>query len=189
MRLILVDIYEVTEPDLYRHPKTPKLIDLGGDAVREQPPLSPKGSSISLSPLTSVTSIESTLANCPAPNSPTLIEQKGNDYTGGTDSLYVALPFDWCYIYLFETWGDSEAQPRRSILAIVQPPTPPPSLTSLPTPHAAIAKLGLPVPTFVVGVKRKFVDDSNPLDCSINPLRRARDFPCVLHLIVLHINH
>ena len=94
MRLISVDMYEVTEPNLYRDPKTPKLAGLDDGEVQVQPRLSPKGSGIPLPLLTPVPSIESTLANCPATNSPTLIEREGNDYANGGDSSYVVLPFD-----------------------------------------------------------------------------------------------
>ena len=182
-------MYEVAEPNLCSGPKTPKLVNLDGDEVHGQLGLSPKGSGIPIPPLASVLPIESTLANCPATNSPTLIERKGSDCANGTDSLYATLPFDWCAIYSFELSGDSEAQPRNSVPAIVQPPTPPPSLSSLPTPHAAIPKLEPSVPAVVVGFKRKFVGDSNPPDCSIDPARRTPHFPCVFHLIVLHIKH
>ena len=182
-------MYEVIEPNLYRDPKTTKLVDLDGDEVQRQLRISPKGSSISLSPLASVPSIESTLENRPATNSPTLIERTGDDYANVTDSSYVVLLLYWCSTYLFALCGDSEAQPRKSVPAIEKPPTPPPSLPSLPTPHVAIPRLGPSVPAVVVGFKRKFVDDNNPPACSINPARRAPHFPCVLHLIVLHIKH
>ena len=175
-------MYEVTGPNLYRDPKTPKLVGLDGDEVQGQLRLSPKGSDIPLPPLTSVKAIELTLENCPA----TDIEQKGNDYANGTESSYVRLPFDWCVIYSFELCGDRETQLRKNVGAI---PTPPPSSPSLPIPHAAVAKSRPPVPSVVVGSKRKFVDNSNPPECSINPARRIPHFPCVLPLIVLHIKH
>ena len=180
----------MTEPNLYRDPKTPKLVGLDDDEVERQLRLSPKGPGILLPPLTSVPSIESTSANCPATNSLRLIEpEEGDDYANGTDPLYVTLPFDWYAIYSYELCSDSEAQPRKSVPAIVQPPTPPLSPSSLPTRHAAIAKLGPTVPTVVVGFKRKFVDDYNPPDGLINRVRRTPHFPCVVHLIVLHIKH
>ena len=182
-------MYEVTELNLYRDPKTPKLVDLDGNEVQRQLRISPKGSSVSHPPLVPVQSIESTLENRPATNSPTLIERTGNDYANVTDSSYVVLLLYWCSICLFALCSDSEAQPQKSVPAIVQPPTPPPSLPSLPTPHVAIHKLGPSVPAVVVGFKRKFVDDNNPPACSINPARRTPHFPCVLHLVVLHIKH
>ena len=180
-------MYEVTEPNLHRDPKTPKLVGLDDGEVQVQPRLSPKGSGIPLPLLTPVPSIESTLENRPATNSPTLIERTGDDYANVTDSSYVVLLLYWCSICLFALCSDSEAQPQKSVPAIVQPPTPPPSLPSLPTPHVAIHKLGPSVPAVVVGFKRKFVDDNDPPDCSINPVRRTPHFPCVLHLITLYV--
>jgi hypothetical protein len=100
-------MYDVTEPMLYRGLKGPNLIDLGGDAVQGQLRLSPKGSSTSLP---SVPSIGTTLENCPASASPTLIERsehhdEGNDHANSRDSLYVILPFGWCAPYSFELYG------------------------------------------------------------------------------------
>lgn len=184
-------MYSVTEPDLHRGSKRPNPIDLGGDAVQGQPQPSPKRSIASLPPLHSVPSIRTTLENCPAPAPPTLIErsEQGNDHASGKDQLYVIFPFGWCVPYSFEPCGASEAPTRKSIPAIVQPPTPPPSPPSLPTPHAAIFKLRSPVHAGVVGFKRKFVDENDTSDHSINLVRRTPHFPYVFRLILLHIKH
>ena len=143
---------------------------------------------------TFVLPIGPTLENYPATASSTLIERsehrdQGNYYANGGDSLYVTLLSDWCTPYSFGPCGNSEAQPRKSAPAILQPSTPPPSLPLLPTHHGAISNVGPPVPAVVAGFKRKFVDDNFPSNCWINPMRRTPHFPCVLHLIVLHIKH
>lgn len=183
-------MYNVTKPNLYRGPKRPNSIDLGGDAVQGQPQPSPKGSIPSLPPLHSVPSIGITLENCPASASPTLIEQsehhdEGNDYVSSKDALYVIFPFDWCVPYPFELCGASETQTRKSITAIIQLPTPPPSLSSLST----VSKFRPPLPAGVVGFKREFVDEDDTSDHSINLARRTPHFLYVFHLILLHIKH
>ena len=94
-------MYEVTESNLYRDPKRPKLIDLGGDEVQGQQRPSPKGPNTPLPPLISVPSIGPTLENRPATASPTLIDRnqhhdEGNACANDKDSLYVTLPFRWC---------------------------------------------------------------------------------------------
>jgi len=196
VRLILLNTYGVTELNLYSCPKRPDLIDLRRDAVQGQLRPSPKGSSTSLPPLPSVPSIVPTLESCPASASPELIERReytdeGNDHANGRNSLYVIFPFGWCVPCSFGLCSGSEVQTRKSTPAIVQPPTPPPSLSSPPTP---LYSSGDPPSLLVLSVsrgnlKRKFVDDNDTSNYSINPMRRAPHFPCVLHLIFLHIKH
>ena len=144
--------------------------------------------------VTFVPPIGPTLENCPATASPTLIKRgehrdQGNDHANGRESLYVTLLSDWCAPYSFGLCGNSEAQPRKSVQAIIKPPTPPSSLPSLPTPHAAISELRPPVPAVVVGFKRKFVDEDFPCDCWIHPVRRTPHVPYVQRLIFLHLKH
>ena len=102
MRLILVVMYEVTEPELYRDPKRPKLTDLGGDEVQGQQRPSPKGPSTPIPPLNSlayVLPIGPTLIICPAIALPRLIERSEHHDEGDGDPLYVTSSFDLCAPY------------------------------------------------------------------------------------------
>ena len=92
-------MYEVTEPNSYRDPKRPKLIDLGGLEVQRGQRPSPKGPSTPLPPPISLPPIAPTLYNCPATASSTLIERREYHDEGDGDSLYVTLLFALCAPY------------------------------------------------------------------------------------------
>ena len=147
-----------------------------------------------------VSSIGSTLGYCPVMTSPTLIEHRSENANGG-DTWYVIVPFGPCVPYSFRVCYSSEAPVRPPNLTIVRPstpvPSPPsaPSAPSRPTPptpptsHGVVLRSKIPVPPRVSGFRRKFVDDGEIWDRSINVARRAPHIPCVLHLIVVHIRH
>ena len=90
--------YKVAYSTFYRKPKRPKVEVLVGDATQRQPGDSTISfpSYSSLGP--SVSTVSSTLDNCPASTSPTPIElsqHQGNENTNTGDQWYVMLPFGW----------------------------------------------------------------------------------------------
>ena len=163
--------------------------------MRERPRISPSYSSAS--------AIGSTLGHCPVMTSPTPIEHE-SDNANGRDTWYVIAPFGPCVPYSFSVCYSSEAPVHPPNPTVVRPSTPvlsppsppsPPSALSRPTPptpstpHSAVLKSTIPIPPRVSGLRRKFVDDEEIWDRSINVARRAPHIPCVLHLIVVHIRH
>jgi hypothetical protein len=143
-------------------------------------------------PLSSVSAVGSTLAYCPAMTSPTPIEHGSGNANGG-DTWYVIVPFGPRVPYSFNVCYSSEAPVHPPTPTIVRPSTPdllPPSAPSAPsTPQTAMLKSTIPVPPRLSGLRRKFVDDGEIWDRSINVARRAPHIPCALHLIVMHIRH
>jgi hypothetical protein len=148
----------------------------------------------------SVSAIGPTLGYCPVMTSPTPIEHGSGNANGG-DMWYVIVLFGPCAPYLFIVCYSSEATVRPLAPTTVRPSTPvlspssAPSALSQPTPstpsnpHSAVLKSTIPVPPRVCGLRRKFVDDGEIWDRSINVARRAPHIPCAYHLIVVHIRH
>ena len=159
VRLILVDMYEVTESNSFRNPERPKLIDSGGHEMEGQLRPSPTGPSTSLPPLTFVGPIVPTFAICLATASLTLIERNehydaGSDYTDGRDSLYVTLLFDWCGPYSFELCGDVRSNRPNTSRSPYNPNTT--TVTAITNdPSRFNIQFGPPVPA-LVGFQRKF---------------------------------
>ena len=167
--------------------------------MRERPRPTPGMPRISPS-YSSASAIGSTLGYCSVTTLPTPIEH-GSDNANGGDTWYVIVPFGPCVPCSFRVCYSSEAPVHPPTPTIVRPSTPvlsppsPPSPLSRPTPptpptpHSAVHKSTIPVPPRVSGLRRKFVDDGEIWDRSINVARRAPHIPCALHLIVVHIRH